>query len=410
MKRFVEKTAQLPFLRGMSHNGRVVLFTEPFWAIPFNIIIVYATLYMQALGLTDRQIGLVQTLLVSVQILSSLFSGVLTDKLGRKRTSFIFDMLSWSLACLVWSFSRSFTGFLIAAVLNGVNKVVYVSLSCIMTEDASSEQRLRNYSGLHFMVLCSGFFAPLGGLLIYRSGLVAGTRILYFWSAIIMGFMFIIRNIGWTEPRKHPEQQTGETMKGFMKALRFFLGSTESRIIFVLQGINQFFVVFKPLFYFAYLRRDAGIRASLLSLVPMISSLVIMAILLIVLPRITNRMRGPALSLGFLLGSLSLVLLIASARFGPALLWVSVILDALSLALIRPLLDSLWADHLEDKNRARQLSAGHFFFGLFAVPAGSLAAELYTRSPGLPFAAASLLLLTAFFFSVKLNLKSRMTV
>ncbi|MDA3958403.1 MFS transporter [Oceanispirochaeta sp.] len=406
MKRLVERAAHLPFMRGMSHNGRVVLFTEPFWAIPFNMIIVYATLYMQALGLSDRQIGLTQTLLVTTQILSSLFSGVLTDKFGRKRTTIFFDMISWAVACLVWSFSKSLTGFIIAAFLNGLNKVVQVSFSCMMTEDADSSQRLRNYSGLHFMVLCCGFFAPLGGLLINRLGLIDGTRLLYFWSAIVMAIMFIVRNWGWNEPAQHPEQQKGQTLKGFLKALRFFLASTESRIIFLLQGINQFFKVFKPLFYFVYLSKNAGLKSSSLSLVPMFSSLMMMVILLLVLPRIKTSMRGWTLSLGFLLGSLSLGMLIASPRLGFAVLWASVLLDAFSLALIRPLLDSLWADHLEDKNRARQLSAGHFFFGLFAVPAGSLAAELYTRSPGLPFAAAGLLLLAAFLLSVKLNLKA----
>jgi len=403
MKKLAMKLEGFPWVRGMSHNGRVVFMTEAFWAIPYNMIIVYSTLYMQARGLTARQIGLLQTLLVSVQIISAIFSGFLTDKLGRKKTTLIFDMLSWGTACIIWAFSHSFAGFLIASLLNGLGKVVYVSFTCMMSEDATSSQRLRNYSGLHFMVLCCGFFAPLGGILIGRAGLVRGTSILYLGSGIVMAMMFIVRNIGWNEPAEHPEKRMDGALKGFFLALRFFLGSTESRIIFLLQGINQFFIVFKPLFYFVYLKNDAGLKASSLSLVPMISSLITMIILLLIMPRIADKRRGTALSLGFLCGSTALALLVFSPVLGLWALWLSIFTDAVSLALIRPLLDSLWADHLEDKNRARQLSAGNFFFGLFAVPAGSIAAELYIRSPGFPFAAGGLLLLAAFLLSVKLN-------
>jgi len=403
MKKLAMKLEHFPWMRGMSHNGRVVFMTEAFWAIPYNMIIVYSTLYMQARGLTARQIGLLQTVLVSVQIISAIFSGYLTDKLGRKKTTIVFDMIAWGAACMIWSFSRSFAGFLIAALLNGLGKVVYVSFTCMMSEDATSAQRLRNYSGLHFMVLCCGFFAPLGGILIGKAGLIRGTSILYFCSGIVMALMFIVRNIGWNEPAEHPEKRMDSALKGFFLALRFFLSSTESRIIFVLQGINQFFVVFKPLFYFVYLKNNAGLKASSLSLVPMISSLITMVMLLVIMPRIADRFKGAALSLGFICGSTALALLVFSPLLGVWALWLSIFTDALSLALIRPLLDSLWADHLEDRNRARQLSAGNFFFGLFAVPAGSLAAELYIMSPVLPFAAGGLLLLGAFAMSLVLN-------
>ena len=50
-------TANIPWLRGMSHNGRVVALSEPFWSIPFNMLTVYAVLYMLELGLTKRESG-----------------------------------------------------------------------------------------------------------------------------------------------------------------------------------------------------------------------------------------------------------------------------------------------------------------------------------------------------------------
>ncbi|MFD2877700.1 MFS transporter [Paenibacillus rhizoplanae] len=50
----------------------------------------YATLYMYELGLTELNIGWITTIGLIVQVFSSLLSGYLTDRLGRKRAIFIF--------------------------------------------------------------------------------------------------------------------------------------------------------------------------------------------------------------------------------------------------------------------------------------------------------------------------------
>ena len=71
------------------------------------------------------------------------------------------------------------------------------------------------------------------------------------------------------------------------------------------------------------------------------------------------------------------------------ILALAIIADGFSAAFSRPLIDSLWADSLQDENRATQLGAGHLINGVFALPAGFLAAELYTRGPGLPFVASA---------------------
>ncbi|MBN2655629.1 MAG: MFS transporter [Spirochaetales bacterium] len=397
------ETSKLPWLRGMSHNGRVVTLTEPFWSIPFNMFAVYAVLYMMELGLTERQIGLTQTVLVGAQIVSSLFSGSLTDRLGRKRTTLLFDMVSWTVACLVWAMSRSITGFLIAAVLNGINKVVYVSFTCMVTEDATSSQRLRNYSGLHFMVLTGGFFAPLAGIIVARSGIVGGTRLIYLGSALIMGLMFIVRNILWTEPVVVKEERHTGMLKGLTESLSYFLQDRQRVITFALQSVVQFFYIFKPLFYFAFLKEIAGLESGLISIVPMVISVITMVVLLGFMPRVKNRQRRPMLTLGFVAGSLSLLCLVLSPGHHWSFLLLSVLLDGMSTALIRPLLDSLWADHLDDRKRTRQLAAGNLLFGLISIPAGSIAAELYSVTPYLPFAAAAAILLLSAGLSLALK-------
>jgi DHA1 family tetracycline resistance protein-like MFS transporter len=295
-------TATIPWLRGMSHNGRVVALSEPFWSIPFNMLTVYAVLYMLELGLTKREIGLTQTVLVGTQIMSSLFSGSLTDHLGRKRTTLIFDLISWSGACLVWAFSGHLGGFLFAAFLNGINKVVYVSFNCMLTEDATSSERLRNYSGLHFMVLTGGFLTPIGGLIVSQFGLIPGARILYLNAAVIMGVMFFIRHMGWKEPQSGKSDIHTGILKGITDSLKYFISDSQRQIVFILQSIAQFYTIFKPLFYYAYLKEIIGLNTAVISLVPVIMSIITMVVLLGFLPRVKNSQRKMLLTAGLAMG------------------------------------------------------------------------------------------------------------
>src|SRR5690606_15866537 len=79
-------------LRTLKGNPRGCVYTEPLWGIPFNLISPYASVYMLALGLTDRNIGLVLSVSWGFQVFWALMSGAITDKLGRRRTTLLFDI------------------------------------------------------------------------------------------------------------------------------------------------------------------------------------------------------------------------------------------------------------------------------------------------------------------------------
>lgn len=93
-----------PRLRG---NSRGCLAFEPFFLIPYSMMATYATLYMYELGVTETNIGWITTLGLIVQVLSSFMSGYLTDRMGRKRAILTFDVLSWSVAMLIFAFSQN---------------------------------------------------------------------------------------------------------------------------------------------------------------------------------------------------------------------------------------------------------------------------------------------------------------
>ena len=90
-------------------NQRACIYTEPLWGIPYNLYAPFASIFMLALGIQDATIGLIASFGLGLQIVTSILSGPLTDKLGRKRATLIFDLLSWSVPALLWAFARNAT-------------------------------------------------------------------------------------------------------------------------------------------------------------------------------------------------------------------------------------------------------------------------------------------------------------
>ena len=126
---------------------------------------------MLALGLTDIQIGLLASIGLVFQVVTALLSGAITDKLGRKRATLIFDILSWSVPTFIWAIAQNFTYFLIAAIINSVWRVTMNSWSCLLVEDTEPDLLVDVYSWIYISGQVVAFFAPLAGLLINQYGL-----------------------------------------------------------------------------------------------------------------------------------------------------------------------------------------------------------------------------------------------
>ncbi|WP_242996751.1 MFS transporter [Lacrimispora amygdalina] len=92
----------IELLKNNKGNPRTLIFMEPLWGIPYNLIAPFATLYMYTQGITDVQIGLILSVSMVVQVLFSFFGGIITDKLGRKFTTMMGDFFGWSVACVVF--------------------------------------------------------------------------------------------------------------------------------------------------------------------------------------------------------------------------------------------------------------------------------------------------------------------
>src|SRR5690554_5132494 len=197
-------------LINLKGNPKVCVLTEPLWGIPYNLYLPYASIYMHSLGLGDVQIGIITSIGLVFQILFALLSGAITDKLGRRKTTFIFDIIAWSIPCLIWAFAKNFTYFLIAAIINSVYRVTSNSWMCLMVEDAEEEKLVHIYSWVHISGLIAAFFAPIAGVFVGKFSVVPAVRILYLIAFVMMTLKFVILYI-FSHETKQGQRRIEET-------------------------------------------------------------------------------------------------------------------------------------------------------------------------------------------------------
>ena len=394
---------QHPLIHTLTHlkgNPRACVYTEPLWGIPFNLFAPYVSIYMYTLGLSDSQIGFTASIGMVFQIIFSLLGGVITDKLGRKRTTFIFDILAWSIPCLIWAFSRSFSHFVLAAIINSIARVTANSWNCLLVEDCDKEGIVNIYTWVYISGLGAAFFAPLSGIFIGKFELVPTVRILYIISFVIMTMKFLILNKYSTETRqgiirmeetKHTNIPT--LLKGYSTVFIQILKTRETLFTLGIMLIMSIIVVVNNTFWAIIVTERIHIPAEFIGVFPFIRSSIMLIFFFTLVPKIgALRFKKPLL-IGFSLFAVSEILLIITPDSGYFLLIVSIILEACSISLISPLLDSMQVVLVDTQERARIMAILYVIVAAFTSPFGWIAGVLSGIDRRLPFLLNILLLL-----------------
>ncbi|ASA21230.1 MFS transporter [Paenibacillus donghaensis] len=377
-----------PRLQG---NSRGCLAFEPFFLIPFSMFSTYATLYMYELGMTELNIGWITTIGLIVQVFSSLLSGYLTDRLGRKRAILYFDLLSWSLATLLWAFSQNLWFFAAAAVINGFQRVPHVAFYCLIVEDTRPSDRTYVFTLLQIISVIGGLFAPLGGLLVNQYGMVQGMRIMYVLAFFFMTFQFVGRHITTreTEAGIKKRQETREmglkqSMVEYGGAFRELWVDSNLLLIFGVYILFNFQATLKTTYlslYLAdYLRMDSG----MISLFPAVSSVIMLLTLWLLMPKIPDQSANRSMMAGFGLSALSNVMLVVYPS--SSLWWIgfSTVLAAVGLMISSPYLEAAVQNAIDDDKWAKVFSMLSVLILLFTAPAGIIGGWAYKLDPRIP--------------------------
>lgn len=392
---------QHPMIRALQElhgNPKACVLTEPLFGIPNSLYVPFASVYMLALGVSDVQVGLVASLLLFVRAGIAMISGVVTDKLGRKRTTLIFDIIAWSIPCLLWAFAQNVWWFYAAALLNGFWQLTDNSWTCLLVEDAEKRMIVHIYSWVYVSGQLSVFFAPLSSLLVGGLTIIPALRILYFFSFVSMTAKFILldRYCDETKVGKIRLQEThGKSLLSVLSEYRElvprFFRSGDMRLA---TGISVLLIVANMVmdnFFGIYTTQRLGMPDYYLAYFPIIRSAIMLLFLFFIQPRLFRfGFKGPML-VGvtlYIVSHLLLILLpsIGAFRNGSALVPVLyTVLQACAHGLVMPRRDSIVALSLDPLERARMTSIMTVVMLSVTIPFGYIAGFLSSVNRNLPF-------------------------
>ncbi len=388
-------------LRELKGNPRVTVLTEPVFGVPYNLFAPFLSVYMLALGVTDQGIGTIASLGLVVQVFSALLSGVIVDKVGRRLTLFLADLISWSVPCLIWAVARDMRYFLVAAALNGLFRIAHTAWTCLMIEDAEERHLVHIWTWIAIFGAGSAFFTPLGGWVVGRFGLVPAMRgLLVFGSIMITAKAVVLYFYSHETARgrqRIEETRHRSTISLFREYRSIFDQISHSKPILAalaLMVIPSIWYIVSGSFWGVLFIGKLGFPESQISIYVMLRSLIMALCFFVIGPRLTTlqRFRLP-LWVGFAAFFVSQALLVfmpahAAGRVAnpPLLLVISVLLEGVALALVNPMTESLLAVALDSHERARISAMVYVAMIVCTSPFGWIAGQLSAIDRSLPFA------------------------
>jgi MFS family permease len=379
-------------LKNLKGNVRACVYTEPLWGIPYNLYSPYVSIYMLALGLTDAKIGLIVTISLVLQIFSSLMGGVVTDKLGRRKTTFIFDTISWSIPCLIWAVAQNFDYFVVAAVINSLWRMTMTSWTCLLVEDADPAQLVDIYSWIYISGLIAAFFAPLAGVLIHIFTLVPTMRAIFLLSFVMMTVKFYILNRYSTETQRgvvrmkeSVNQNLFTLVKEYEGVLKQILKTPATLYTIGIMLIITTCSTINNTFWSIIVTKKILIPAQDIAIYPFVRSAIMLVFFFVVMPRIRNLNFKKPMLIGFLAFILSQVILITVPEKSYLLLLGSTFLEACAMATVNPLMDRMIVLTIDEKERARIMALLYVIVIVFTSPFGWIGGLLSELNRILPF-------------------------
>ncbi|ANX01581.1 MFS transporter [Thermoclostridium stercorarium subsp. leptospartum DSM 9219] len=402
MKKLLKKNRLLHTLLELRGNPRACIYTEPMWGLSMNLCLPYASVYMIALGLNDVQVGIVTSVYMFSQTIFAFISGAVIDKLGRRKSTAIFDFLAWSIPCLIWAFSRDFWFFVIAALFNGMMKITTVSWDCLMVEDAPKDKITQLYSWVLICGNLSALFAPISSYLVARLTLVPAMRILYINAFVIMTAKILILYkfstetcVGRIRCRESQDIPLHKMLGGYKNAVHRISHSKGTKFAIIISILVEIVSMIGTTFWQIIASRRIGVPDTLLPVFPMVKSVMAIILFFTVISKIDQyRLKKPLYG-GFVSATAGYLLLISVKNTGIleyAVLFVSLFFEALGMAVLNTVRESLAAIYADPEERSVVLAILQTIVMLVSIPFGYICGVLSDISKELPFALSIALL------------------
>lgn len=402
----MKKLKQNSLLRSLAElrgNPRACVYTEPMWGLSMNLCLPYASVYMLGLGMNDVEVGIISSIYMFSQMVFSILSGAIVDKMGRRKSTAVFDFLSWSVPCLIWAFSQGFWFFVVAALFNGMMKITTISWDCLMVEDAPKDKITAIYSGVTIAGNMSALFAPISSILVAKLTMVPAIRILYINAFIVMTLKLLIlykfsteTEIGKMRMESTKNRSWPELMMGYKTAFEKIVTSKGTIFAIIVSILVEIVAMLGTTFWQIIVSKRIGVSDTLLPIFPMLRSIMSMLMFFTIMGRMhQSKLKWPLIS-GFVTSIAAYILLISitgTGTMGYVILCVSLLFEAFGHGILYTLRESLVAIYVDPAERSNILSILQTTVMLVSVPFGYIGGVLSDISRMLPFVLCMVLLM-----------------
>jgi len=374
------------FSREISPNAAAIVLTELLFSMVHCMFFPYVTKYMQALGLSNLQIGFLSSFSTGLQMALCLLGGYLSDRFGRRNAVTVLDFIAWTVPMLLWAMARDFRWFLAATACNALFRIAMTPFQCFFIESMPPQKRVLGFSAMEFVCTAVGFTAPLGALLVSRMDLVPAMRFMYAAMAVNSLFIYAMRYF------KTKETPVGEakrlevrgvslqaTLKGYFSVGKRFFASPLLLMAILLKGMTAVGISLRSTWLANLLIDEMGFSSSWPAWWGTIISIGTMLSLTCLMPRLLPHTHKTApLGLGIASMAVSMTILVFCS--GPSPVWIvlSALLYAVGLSVLNPCLSALVANEMPERERAPMNAMMTFLLMAIQTPSGylgSLAAD-----------------------------------
>ena len=396
----------------LERNARICRNCFFFWAIPYTIYIYYLSLFLEAEGLSTSNIGLLMTVANASALVFSLFAAPIVDRMGRRSATFVFDLVSSALPCLLYLTSGSLIVALIAQAITGLNRIMSTGYYLLMIEDTGEENSIGAMNWFNIILVGAGLTTPIGGFVVSRMGLVAGEKLFLAVSFISMTAQAIVRHI------LVKETPTGEMMKkqksgfsfrdmlqSYRGALKYMFSNKAVLSAMIINGLVYVYYTVGTtisMFFTPYFADFRGLSGVTLGMVGGIYAGGTLFSMLLINPRIKPRQLYPATIISSLISILGFALLMLCPQGNTVLLFTAIVLISLSYGVLKTIADSLLALQMTSEHSSTLYSFAFILSSVLGILAIQILQNLYTQSPNWLFGSSliivALVLLDALVF------------
>lgn len=397
----------------LPRNAKSCAAVEPMWSVFGGMILFYVPLYMKDIGLTEVEMGIVNTLNMLIAFGCHFFAGPITNRLGRKRTTLVFDVISWTIPMFIWAIAQNFWFFVVAAIINAFVKVVNVSWSCLITEDTPRNKRSKVFGLIYLMNYATGIFTPITGFFIARFGTITTMRLVYAIGMVCMTSMFFLRNSMVTETAAGREMMNryeglslGDSIKRYINVI-ITVSRNKSIIMIAVIFIISNFVLSMNFFQSLYLKEYRGFNTITMSITQGVNAFTNVILYLFVIPKLVRHAEEKILAAAIAVNIIGAILFLLIPENNIPILLIATATLGVGSFSTQAYRDSVFMNKLGEHEKADMYGAVQTVTALISIPAGYIAGMAYSFSPKAPFVMIVFLFAISFSAAMVLAIKCK---